>query len=362
MPGRFYFDWNATAPIRNSARQAMANAMDVTGNPSSVHKEGRRARAIIEKARRQVADLCGAEPDRVVFTSGATEAAALALAGKNLLSAPIEHPAVLAWTKPVLPVDAAGRITASQPGASAVQLANSETGHLQDIPAGTRVTDATQALGKIPVRSQLAKADLAIVSAHKMGGPKGAGAVILGPGIELPAQLRGGGQEFSRRSGTENLYGIAGFGAAAEEAGRELAAGMWDEVESLRNKLENMLKDAAGDIVIFAEDAPRLPNTSCFAVPGWKGVTQVMLMDLNGFAVSAGSACSSGKVRSSGTLRAFGAPREAAESAIRASIGPLTGLEAVERFARAWSGELKRARIRTGPGGRMPESQSAQGA
>ncbi len=361
MPERVYFDWNATAPIRRSARRAMANALDVIGNPSSVHKEGRAARAVIENARRQVAELCGVDSDRVVFTSGATEAAALALAGARLLSAPIEHPAVMAWTAPVLPVDADGRIVAESPGSSAVQLANSETGRLQDIPAGTRMTDATQALGKIAAKPQIAKADFAIVSAHKIGGPKGVGAVILGPGKEFAAQMKGGGQEFGRRSGTENLYGIAGFGAAADEADRDLAAGRWDEVESSRNKLENMLKDEAEDIVIFSENAPRLPNTSCFAVSGWKGVAQVMLMDLNGFAVSAGSACSSGTVRSNGTLEAFGASPELAESAIRVSIGPSATHGDIENFVSAWSREHKRAKSRSGTSGRTQNVRKTQG-
>lgn len=343
MSPRAYFDWNATAPIRPSVCAVMSRAFDVIGNPSSVHQEGREARAIIETARQQVGDLCGVDSDRVVFTSGATEGAALTLKGADLDSSVIEHPAVLAWTRPVLPIDEQGRISTVDPTQSTVQLANSETGLLQDIPQGIRVTDATQALGKITVKTQMAKADYAILSAHKIGGPKGIGAVImLGRGSDLEAQLKGGGQEFNRRSGTENLYGIAGFGVAAQEAEHELREGRWEEVKSLRNKLEKLLKDEVKDIVIFAEQAQRLPNTSCFAISGWKGINQVMSMDLNGFAISAGAACSSGKVRSNETLKALGVDSELADSAIRVSIGPTTKVEDIERFVASWSSEYRR--------------------
>lgn len=352
MPVRTYFDWNATAPIRESARNAMMQALEVVGNPSSVHKEGRAARAMIETARQQVAELCGVDADRVVFTSGATEAAALTLNGSEVHSSAVEHPAILAWTVPDLPINERGQVEVTNPAISAVQLANSETGLLQDIPPGTRMTDATQALGKIKAQGQVKKANYAIVSAHKLGGPKGVGAVIINaPEYEIKAQLKGGGQEFNRRSGTENLYGIAGFGAAAEEAGNDLSAGRWEEVESLRNKLENLLKDEVKDIVIFAEHMQRLPNTSCFAVPGWKGMNQVMSMDLNGFAVSAGAACSSGKVRSGDALKALGASPELADSAIRVSIGPTTGRRDIERFVASWTRAHKRVRSRKQIGG-----------
>lgn len=347
MQRRVYLDWNATTPIRSVAREAAVSALDIVGNPSSVHQEGRQARTVVETARGQVAALCGIDPDRITFTSGATEAAALALAGKGLLAAEIEHPAVLAWTQPILPVNACGQVVIDKPDKSTVQLANSETGQIQDLPNGICVTDATQAVGKIPVKQQINRVDFAILSAHKLGGPKGVGAVVVRSGLELSPQLKGGGQEFNRRSGTENLCGIAGFGAAAEEAGKEITAGRWDEVAILRNKLEDMLKDSTENLHVFAMDAPRLPNTSCFAIAGWKGSTQVMLMDLNGFAVSAGSACSSGKVRNNTTLQAFGASEELSNSAIRVSVGLATTVADIENFARCWILEHKRSLTRS---------------
>lgn len=337
MAARVYLDWNATAPLRKSAGQAACEALDCVGNPSSAHQEGRQARAIVEKARRQVANLCGVEPDCLVFTSGATEAASLLLADRDLKSAPVEHPAVLAWTKSCLPVDSTGHISVSNPNESTVQIANSETGRLQQLTDGIRVTDATQALGKIDVKAEIAAADYAFVSGHKIGAPKGVGAVICNSIGELRAQLQGGGQEFNRRAGTENLPGIAGFGAAAEEALGELNSGRWEEVESLRNKLDNMLKEAAQDITIYAEYEQRLPNTTCFTTPGWKGVTQVMVMDLHGFAVSAGAACSSGKLRSRNALHAMGVSSDLADCALRLSIGPSTSLNELENFVVQWS-------------------------
>ena len=346
MP-RVYLDWNAAAPIRHSARTAMAAATELVGNPSSVHAEGRAARSLMESARSQVASLCGVEADQVTFTSGATEAAALALSGTRLQSAEIEHDAVLAWTDPVLNVNSCGRVDIIDPSHSALQLANSETGLLQDLPEGIRVTDATQAFGKIPVAGLIANADVTILSAHKMGGPKGVGAVVLRKGVELDSLLRGGGQEFGRRSGTENLPGIAGFGAAAKEAADDIAAGMWDQVGAMRNSLEHMLKEAAPDLVFFSKRQRRLPNTSCFAASGWKAETQVMQLDLGGFAVSAGSACSSGKVRPSRTLTALGADTALVESAIRVSIGPSTTAGDLARFARVWS---ETAPAKTGSG------------
>ena len=343
MMRRVYLDWNAAAPIRLSARTAMAAAAELVGNPSSVHAEGRAARSLMDSARSQVASLCGVEPDQVIFTSGATEAAALALSGARLKSAQIEHDAVLAWTDPVLDVDSCGRVEVKDPSQSAVQLANSETGLLQDLPAGLRVTDATQAFGKIPVAVQIARADVTILSAHKMGGPKGVGAVVLRNGVELDSLLKGGGQELGRRSGTENLPGIAGFGAAAKEAAHDIAAGLWEQVRDFRDSLESMLQEAAPDIAFFSKQRRRLPNTSCFALSGWKAETQVMQLDLGGFAVSAGSACSSGKVRPSRALKALGADNGLAESAIRVSIGPLTAAEDLAQFVRVWS-DLRRKR------------------
>lgn len=333
---RVYLDHNATAPLRPEARAAMIAAMDLVGNPSSVHAEGRAAKALVERARAQVASAFGADGADVIFTSGATESAALACAGRGLHGGDIEHDAVGAWIEADLPVDRAGRVTVSDPGHSVLQMANSETGVLQDLPQGLAVTDATQAFGKLPVAFNWCGAEMALISAHKMGGPKGIGALVIRRGTELAAQIRGGGQEMGRRSGTENVVGIAGFGAAAEVAARDLANGAWETVAKLRNILESCLEAGSKKIIFVGKDSPRLPNTSCFVLPGWKGETQVMQMDLAGFAISAGSACSSGKVRASRVLRAMGFDETAAASAVRVSLGPQTTEDDVLRFAETW--------------------------
>ena len=343
---RAYLDWNATAPLRAEARAAMIEAMDVVGNPSSVHAEGRAAKALVERARGQVAAAFGAEGADIVFTSGATEAAALACAGRGLLAGDVEHDAVAAWVDPVLPVDRAGRVTVADPARSALQLANSETGVVQELPEGIAVSDMTQAFGKLPVAFNWTGAEMALASAHKLGGPKGVGALLLRPGVEVARRVPGGGQEMGRRSGTENLIGIAGFGAAAEAAARDLAEGVWERVAELRNILENGLAAHSSEIIFVGNSGPRLPNTSCFAVPGWKGETQVMQMDLAGFAVSAGSACSSGKVRASRVLRAMGYGEAVAGGAIRVSLGPATTEEEVLRFVEAWGRQYRKFRAR----------------
>ena len=342
---RIYLDWNATAPLRPEARAAMIAAMEAA-NPSSVHAEGRAARAIVERARAQVARALGAEAADIVFTSGATEAAALALAGRDLRSAGVEHDAVLAWTRVDLPVARDGRVTVTDPARATLQLANSETGILQDLPRGLAVADLTQGFGKIPFGFDAFGIDIGLISAHKIGGPKGVGALVLRRGFDLAAQIRGGGQEMGRRSGTENVPGIAGFGAAAEAAAADLAAGVWEKVAWIRDILDTGMASEAKETIFVGKESPRLPNTTCLLTPGWKGETQVMQMDLAGFAVSAGSACSSGKVRSSRVLAALGFEPNEAASAIRVSIGPETTIEAVERFVAAWSAAHKRFRRR----------------
>ena len=241
MVTRSYLDWNATTPLRPEARAAMLAAMDLVGNPSSVHAEGRAARALIERARAQVAAALGAEGADVVFTSGATEAAALACAGRGLHCAAVEHDAVAAWCDGALPVDAAGRVSVTDPARTALQLANSETGVVQDLPAGLAVSDLTQGFGKLPIAFNWMGIAMGLVSAHKLGGPKGVGALVLKRGLDVAPRIRGGGQEMGRRAGTENLIGIAGFGAAAEAAARDLADGVWDRVAELRNTLNQAL-------------------------------------------------------------------------------------------------------------------------
>jgi cysteine desulfurase len=341
---RVYLDHNATTPVRAEARAAMLAAMDVVGNPSSVHAEGRAAKMLLETSRAQIAEAVGASGADVIFTSGATEAAALALAGRGLVAAAIEHDAVHGWIDPVLPV-VDGLVQVDAPARSVLQLANSETGIIQQLPQGLAVSDITQGFGRVAFGYAWSGVEMVFLSAHKFGGPKGVGALIIPQGYDLKAQIIGGGQEMGRRSGTENLIGIAGMAAAAQAAQADLAAGRWERVAELRNILEKAIAAAANSTIFVGKDLPRLPNTSCFVTSGWKGETQVMAMDLAGFAVSAGSACSSGKVKQSRVLRALGLDDVAAAGAIRVSLGIETTEEQVLRFAQVWT--EKRARLRT---------------
>ena len=334
---RIYLDHNATTPLRAEARTAMIPAMDVLGNPSSVHAEGRAAKGLVERARAQVAAAVGCNPAEVIFTSGATEAASvLATVVGGVAVEPTAHDALWAHRRE------------GEVAVYAMGLANGETGILTDPVAGgpRLLLDITQAVGRTPFAFGWSGADMAVLSAHKLGGPKGVGALILRDGVDGLALQRGGGQEMGRRSGTENVIGIAGFGAAIEAALRDLANGVWDRVAQLRNILEEAVEAASPDTIFIGRGAARLPNTSCFATQGWKGETQVMAMDLAGFAISAGSACSSGKVWESRVLRAMGYASEIASSAIRVSLGPDTTEDEVLRFAQSWSDKLKRLRAR----------------
>jgi len=227
-----------------------------------------------------------------------------------------------------------------------LQAANSETGIILDLPDGLALVDATQAFGKIPFAFNWSGATAAIISAHKLGGPKGVGALVIKRGTEISARIRGGGQEMGRRAGTENVVGIAGFGAATEAAMAELEGDTWSQVAKLRNILENEIAVFAKSTIFVGKGANRLPNTSYFITPGWKGETQVMVMDLAGFAVSAGSACSSGKVKSSKVLSAMGFDDGAAACAIRVSLGPTTTEEEVRQFCKAWRLEYDNWRTR----------------
>jgi cysteine desulfurase len=341
---RTYLDHNATAPLAQAARDAMVAAMDVAGNPSSVHGEGRIAKGLIEKARGQISDAFGAGSADIVFTSGATEAAALALRPSKMHSemqcSEIEHEAVSSWCKTDLTVDAHGAVTVVDPAQSTLQLANSETGIVQDLPHGMAVVDATQGFGKVPMAFNWLGCDMALISAHKFGGPKGIGALVLKQGLDIDPQILGGGQEMGRRSGTENILGIVGFGAAAEAANKALNDGLWEAVAQKRDHLQALLLDGAPELQVVGAKARRLPNTlsviASGGIKGWKGETQVMQMDLAGFAVSAGSACSSGKVKSSRVLRAMGYSEDAASCAMRVSLGLETTQDEIERFASRW--------------------------
>ncbi len=327
MTERVYLDWNATTPLCPEARAAMGAAMDVAGNPSSVHAEGRAARALVERARAQVAAAVGCKPAEVVFTSGATEGAAVLRGFGAVVVEPTAHDCL--WSQ-------------RREGQGAAVLgwgyANNETGVIADAPAhdGPVMLDIVQAVGKVAFSFAWSGADMAVVSAHKFGGPKGVGALIVRDGFEVPALLTGGGQEMGRRAGTENIIGIAGMGAAAEAAQRDLAAGVWERVAQLRNILETALSASANNTISVGKGGPRLPNTLNLIAPGWKGETQVMAMDLAGFAISAGSACSSGKVRASRVLTAMGFDEGLAAQAIRISLGPDTTEAQVMRFADVW--------------------------
>lgn len=358
MRKRVYLDWNASAPLRPEAREAMLAALDVTGNPSSVHSEGRAARAIVEKAREQVAEATGCKPAEVIFNSGATEAASVLARtpeGHDVLVDETAHDALWAharmshWTE-----------RPNGPGHTlAMGLANSETGIITEPPAQVDgqwpfgraradwlLLDVTQAAGRIPFSFAWSGADFAVLSAHKQGGPRGVGALIARDGLDIAPLALGGGQELSRRAGTENVAGIAGFGAAAQAAARDLADGVWDQVAEIRNILEEALEALCDGIILTAKGQPRLPNTVHLIAPGWKGETQVMAMDLAGFAVSSGSACSSGKVKSSRVLAAMGFDSDQAASALRVSFGPETGHEDVLRFAEAYARGWSRVKER----------------
>ena len=365
MTERIYLDWNATAPLRSEARAAALAALEANGNPSSVHGEGRAARRLVEQAREQVAALVGAEPRNVVFTSGGTEANMLALvpmaARERLLTSAIEHPSVLAGGRfPAgnverLPVTGDGQIDlaalerrmAALGGRALVSImaANNETGVVQPVSqaaclvhsaGGLLHVDAVQAAGRIACDISAMGADLLTLSAHKIGGPKGVGALIGRTGLDaFKPLITGGGQERGARAGTENVAGIAGFGAAAAGARASLAADA-ARMAALRERLETGLKAATPEVLVFGVEAERLPNTTLFAGPGMKAETAVIAFDLEGVAVSAGAACSSGKIQPSHVLAAMGVPPQLARAAVRVSLGPTTMESDVDRFIAAW--------------------------
>lgn len=368
MSERAYFDWNATARLRPAARVAMVEALDCAGNASSVHAEGRAARGLLENARAQVAALVGAEAKNVTFTSGATEANMLALTpalevgGRKeprdrLFVSAVEHPSVLAGGRfaldqvEILPVDGNGCVDlveleryllrAARPLVS-VMLANNETGVIQPIRAiadivhaagGLLHVDAVQGAGRIPCDMTELGADLITLSSHKLGGPQGAGALIRRGDVHIAEPLiRGGGQERGYRAGTENVAAIAGFGATA--AAVDLADA--PRMAALRDRIEAGIKAMTPQAVIFGTGAPRLPNTTLVAVPGIKAETALIAFDLNGIALSPGSACSSGKVQASSVLKAMGVEPGLASGALRISLGWETTENDVEKLLTAW--------------------------
>jgi cysteine desulfurase len=368
MAERIYLDWNATTPLRPEAKAAMAHAWEVGGNPSSVHAEGREARRLVEEARAAVAAAVGAEAQNVIFTSGGTEANALALtpglrrgkgpAMQRLLVSAIEHASVLSGGR--FSPDAIGRIGVTRegvvdldrlrtlvddgPALVSVMLANNETGAIQPVAEAAELVhaaggllhvDAIQALGKIPFDLASTGADLLSLSAHKIGGPKGVGALVLADGVDgLVPLLGGGGQEKGRRAGTEDVAGIAGFGAAARAAWADCEQDSARE-EALRSRWEAGLRETPGT-VIFAGEVKRLPNTVLFATAGMRAETAVIGFDLAGIAVSSGSACSSGKVQPSHVVEAMGYGPELAQGAVRLSLGWLTSEADIDRALKAW--------------------------
>ena len=379
---RIYLDYNATAPLRPEARDSMLRALDLPGNPSSVHGEGRAARRMIDEARNLLATALGADPRYVTFTSGGTEAANLVLtpslkdgAGRvsDLIFSAGEHPCVLEGHRfprdrvHRAPIDPQGRLDlpelesllAKIEGRAlvALQAANNETGVLQPISeaaalihraGGLLVCDAVQSLGRMAASPLRLGADAIFVSAHKIGGPKGVGALVFARGdlhIEQ-ALIRGGGQERGVRSGTENPAGVAGFGGAAAICAPD--GGEMARLGRLRDGFETALKHCFSEAVVFGEGVSRLPNTSCFALPDLQAETLLIALDLAGFAVSSGSACSSGKVRPSHVLEAMGVRADLAKCALRLSLGWATRESDLERFCETFQKTVWTIRERRG--------------
>jgi cysteine desulfurase len=375
MNQRSYLDYNATAPLRPEVREVIAEALWLYGNPSSVHAEGRIARGVVETACTRVAELVGARPEDVIFTSGGTEANALALAAQpgaawHCYMSAVEHPSVLAGgrfypeTTTRIPVTPDGVVDLEILGNElekhhlggwrpfvSVMAANNETGAVQPVAEAARIvhsanglmhTDAVQAAGRIKLDMAALGVDMLSLSAHKIGGPKGVGALALREGTSVEPLLKGGSQQRRRRAGTENVAGIAGFGTAAEIAKAELAEA--EAMARLRDELETGALSIAPNAVVLSARVARLPNTSCIAVPGVKAETLVIGLDLAGVAVSSGSACSSGKVETSHVLSAMSVPEEVAQGAIRVSLGFATKRDDIENFLKAFAELIGRLR------------------
>jgi cysteine desulfurase len=356
-----YLDWNATAPLRSEAAAAVAEALALGGNPSSVHRRGRAARQLVERSRETVAALIGAPAHGVIFTSGGTEANHLALLGsgrERVLVSAVEHSSVLQAVPDAerIPVDGDGIVDLAalkalldadpRPALVSVMLANNETGAIQPVNEIAGIghadgalfhCDAVQAAGKMSLSMAEIGADFMTLSAHKIGGPSGIGALVSA-GAEVTPLLRGGGQEGNRRAGTENLAGIAGFAAAAAACD----PAEYERLRDLRDGLEAALPNA----VIVAGGAPRLPNTSAIALPGVPAETQIIAFDLDGLMVSAGAACSSGKVGPSHVLAAMGIAPEIANATIRVSLGWATTEADIAHFVDAWTTLYRRTRGR----------------
>ncbi len=364
-----YLDCNATMPLKPAVVEAMYAVLHVPGNASSVHGFGRRARQHMEDARHAVATLIGTDPAYILFTAGATESNNTVLnsfRGERILMSAIEHPSVrnVAENAGIIPVTAQGIVDLNalesllqqqKPALVSVMLVNNETGIIQPVAdivrmvrrlsPQTRVhTDAVQALGRIPVDFTALQVDYMSLSAHKMGGPQGAGALVVAPGTKIEKLLKGGGQEKRQRAGTENIAAIAGFGKAAMLAQHDMPA--FQALALLRDMLEERLLAIAPQLKIFGRDTPRVANTSQIVLPGIAAETQLMALDLDGIAVSSGSACSSGSVKPNTVLKAMGASDTEALSALRVSLGWQSTAEDIDRFVAAWEAMHKRTRNR----------------
>lgn len=368
FPMRRYFDYNANAPLYEVVIDRITMAFNEFGSASAIHGFGRRVNYLIEEARAEIAGSLEAQPQNIVFTSGASEANNMVLQGfesqgYRILVSAIEHAScrLAALNPELIPVTNEGVIdlamlekmisSGSTPTLIAVMAANNETGVIQPINEvvalakkyGALVhTDAVQALGRIPVSFESINVDSMVISSHKIGGPLGVGALIMKEKIELPPFIRGAGQEKNRRSGTQNMPGIVGFATALKEVLKE----DWQRVEELRNWMEKQIKEIADEGIIFGEKKPRLQNTSFIRMPGVKRDLQMMAFDLEGFAVSPGSACSSGKSKASHTLLSMGVPADQAEEAVRLSFSPNVNKSDIKDFVELWHQIYQKKRLK----------------
>jgi cysteine desulfurase len=361
-----YMDYNATCPLRKEALAAMMESYEVVGNPSSIHQFGRQKRALLESARAHLAIQLGTTPETLIFTSGGSEANALAITGSRsqtayLVTSTIEHDSVLVHGTKTLTTEgphhrlvrttAEGVIdlshleevlaTTPSPALVSIMFANNETGVIQPIKEAARLahaagalihTDATQALGRMPVCFEDLGIDMMTVSSHKVGGPLGTGALIVRPSLKLSPQILGGLQERGLRAGTENTPGIMGFAAAVEAASSDDIA----QISQMRDALESTLKAHVPDLKIYGEQASRLGNTSCFSTPLLTQESQLMALDLVGIGVSAGAACASKKMRASHVLMAMGSTLDEAKCALRVSLGYRTTPSDIEALTTTW--------------------------
>ena len=337
MKKRIYLDHNSTTNISNTVKNEIFEVMNTFGNPSSIHLEGRKSRQLIERSREQIGNILDVDPENIIFTSSATEAASMILKDKKNSCSLLEHSCVTEWCENTLKVDLKGQIMIKEPMISVSHIGNSETGIIQDEFKNVFLLDVVQAIGKINFSFEKANVNSAIISAHKFGGPKGIGAALFKSDFDVQALIRGGGQERRLRSGTENILGIVGFAKALEISNKNIKNGYWEEISEIKNFLENEILNISNNSIIVGKNLKRLPNTSCIITPGWDGHNQVIQLDLAGFSVSAGSACSSGKMKYSNTLFALGYNKDLSKQAIRVSLGVNTKKSEVEAFLKEWS-------------------------